>query len=148
MTNQKSGGLAGVMAGESAICTVGHEGHGLNYRGYSIYDLAEKASFEEVAYLLIYGELPTRQELDSYRMLLGSQRRLPDELKAVLEQIPANAHPMDVMRTGCSMLGTLEPEGPMNDHYQIADRLIACFGSILLYWHYFATSGRRIRNRR
>jgi 2-methylcitrate synthase len=144
MTKRKTGGLAGVMAGETAICAVGADAHDLTYRGYSIFDLAEKASFEEVAYLLIYGKLPNRDELDAYRALLKHQRALPDRLAMVLEQVPASAHPMDVLRTGCSMLGTLEPENPLNDQTQIADRLIACFGSMLLYWHHYARSGRRI----
>jgi 2-methylcitrate synthase len=132
------------MAGKTAICAVGPEGPGLTYRGYSIFDLAEKASFEEVAYLLIYGKLPNVEELYAYRALLKNQRALPDRLATVLEQIPVSAHPMDVLRTGCSMLGTLEPENPLNDQTQIAHRLIACFGSMLLYWYHYATSGQRI----
>src|SRR5207253_1274315 len=103
-------GLAGVVAGETAIATVGKEGKGLTYRGYSIHDLAEHASFEEVAYLLLYGPLPTQSELDAYRRRLQGLRGLPAALKTVLEQLPATAHPMDVMRTGCSALGCLEPE--------------------------------------
>ncbi len=137
MTTKKTGGLAGVVAGKSAICTVGVEGKGLNYRGYSIHDLAEHASFEEVAHLLIHGNLPTSTELADYKNKLRNLRQLPDELQAVLQLIPANAHPMDVMRTACSMLGTLEPERATDDQSQIADRLLACFPSILTYWYQF-----------
>src|SRR5438067_11159887 len=103
--DKKSGGLAGVVAGETAICTVGKAGMGLTYRGYSINDLAEKATFEEVAFLLIHGHLPNRTELDAYRRKLSSLRGLPAPLKTVLEQLPSQTHPMDVLRTGCSALG-------------------------------------------
>ncbi len=106
----KTGGLAGVNAGETAICTVGKEGFGLSYRGYTIEDLAAKAGFEEVAYLLLYGHLPTRSQLTEYRTLLAELRGLPDALKTALELLPADTHPMDVLRTGCSVLGCLEPE--------------------------------------
>src|SRR6266478_4477891 len=119
-TEKKTGGLAGVVAGQTAICTVGKEGMGLTYRGYSIEDLAAKATFEEVAFLLLYGHLPNRSELDDYRKKLTSLRGLPSALKTVLEQLPANAHPMDVLRTGCSALGCIEPEGPGRDQYQVA----------------------------
>ncbi len=141
---KKSGGLAGVIAGETAISTVGKEGVGLTYRGYSIEDLAEKASFEEVAYLLTRGELPPTRELESYRGRLRGLRGLPPRLKTTIEQIPAEAHAMDVLRTGCSMLGTLERESPDRDAVSIADRLIACFPSMLLYWFHFARNGARI----
>ena len=107
---KKSGGLAGVVAGETAIATVGKEGKGLNYRGYSIHDLAEQATFEEVAFLLLFGHLPVVKELDSFKARLRSKRALPDSLLKTLQSIPASAHPMDVLRTGCSMLGVLEPE--------------------------------------
>jgi len=140
----KTGGLEGVIAGNTAIATVGKEGKGLTYRGYSIYDLAEHSSFEEVAYLLIYGRLPKQDELDDYKTRLRNLRGLPAALKTVLEQIPSSAHPMDVMRTGCSMLGTLEPEGPGRTQIAVANRLIACFSSMLLYWHHFANGGGRI----
>src|SRR5882762_1099186 len=116
---KKSGGLAGVVAGETTISTVGKEGMGLTYRGYSINDLAGQGTFEEVAYLLIYGKLPNRNELDDYRKKLISLRGLPSPLKTVLEQLPANTNPMDVLRTGCSALGCLEPEGPRRDQHQI-----------------------------
>ena len=144
---KKGVALAGVAAGTTAVCTVGHSGNDLHYRGYDILDLAKNASFEEVAYLLIYGELPTLQQLQQYQQKLASLRDLPDALKRVLEQLPATAHPMDVMRTACSALGTLEPEAA--DHNiagarDLADRLIACLGSALLYWHHFSSSGRRI----
>src|SRR3989440_65161 len=124
-TDKKTGGLAGVVAGETAICTVGKEGMGLTYRGYSINDLAEKATFEEVAFLLLYGHLPNRTELEGYRKKLSSLRGLPTALKTVLEQLPGNTHPMDVLRTGCSALGCLEPEGPGRDQHAVADRLLA-----------------------
>lgn len=144
MTAAKNGGLAGVNAGTTSICTVGKGGHGLHYRGYSIDDLAEYASFEEVAHLLIHGHLPTHQELNAYKDKLQTHRVLPSELKAVLEQIPASAHPMDVLRTGCSLLGTLEPEDDFSQQVDIADRLLASFPSMLLYWYHFSQSGSRI----
>lgn len=144
MAQDKSSGLAGVIAGRTAISTVGKEGVGLTYRGYSIEDLAEGATFEEVAYLLIYGELPTQKELDRYKEKLRSLRRLPERVRAILEQIPGDAHPMDVMRTGCSALGTIEPEGEGRDQIAIADRLVACFGSVLLYWYHFRNRSERI----
>ena len=144
MAKDKTGGLAGVIAGHTSIATVGKEGKGLTYRGYSIYDLAEKASFEEVAYLLIYGRLPNQAELNEYQDQLRGLRGLPPPLKIVLEQIPRQTHPMDVLRTGCSMLGTLEPEGPGRDQIAVANRLTACFTGMLLYWHHFANSGKRI----
>ncbi|MDF1655792.1 MAG: 2-methylcitrate synthase [Coxiellaceae bacterium] len=137
MGNKKPGGLAGITAGETAIATVGKEGHGLTYRGYSINDLADHATFEEVAFLLIYGHLPTHEELDSYKDKLKSLRGLPDTIKKVLELIPADAHPMDVMRTGCSMLGVIEQENEKHDQNMIADRLIASFPSMLTYWYQF-----------
>ena len=144
MATDKTAGLEGVIAGDTAIATVGKEGKGLTYRGYSIYDLTEHATFEEVAYLLIYGRLPTQAELTNYQRMLSGIRGLPAPLKTVLEQIPANTHPMDVMRTGCSMLGTLEPEGAVRDQIAVANRLTACFSSMLLYWHHFQKSGKRI----
>ena len=127
MAQEKTGGLAGVTAGNTAIATVGKEGKGLTYRGYSIYDLAEHATFEEVAYLLIYGRLPKQSELDGYKTRLAGLRALPAQLKTVLEQIPKEAHPMDVMRTGCSLLGTVEPEDPGRNQIAIANRLTGCF---------------------
>ncbi len=144
MAQEKPGGLAGVTAGNTAIATVGKEGKGLTYRGYSIYDLAEHATFEEVAYLLIYGRLPKQSELDGYKTRLAGLRALPAQLKTVLEQIPKEAHPMDVMRTGCSLLGTVEPEDPGRNQIAIANRLTGCFSAMLLYWHHFATDGKRI----
>ncbi|GAM20031.1 hypothetical protein SAMD00019534_032060 [Acytostelium subglobosum LB1] len=139
-----SKGLAGIYVAKSAVCTVGVKGTGLNYRGYDIKELAAKSNFEEVAYLLIYGSLPTDQQLLNYNRTLASLRDIPGALKDCLERIPANAHPMDVLRTGCSILGTLEPESPTNDHYQISNRLIASFGSMLLYWHHWVCGGKRI----
>lgn len=138
-------GLAGVTAGKTAICTVGQEGVGLTYRGYAIQDLAGRAEFEEVAYLLLHGELPTRAQLDDYKQRLVARRGLPQGVKIALEELPANTHPMDVMRTGASVLGTLEQENdPANQQHEVADRLLAVFPSILLYWYHFAHSGTRI----
>jgi len=142
--NKKTGGLAGVTAGATALCTVGKEGAGLTYRGYDIYDLAENASFEEVAYLLLHGHLPNRAELEAYIAKLKTQRGLPDALKTVLEMVPAEAHPMDVLRTGVSFLGNIEPEGDFANQANVADRLLACLPSMLLYWHRFHTDGDRI----
>lgn len=140
----KSGGLAGIVVGDSAICTVG-KGLGLNYRGYAIQDLARYASFEEVAYLLIYGNLPNKNELQAYQEKLMLLRPLPEALKTVLEYIPKNAHPMDVLRTGVSMLGTLEPEISHKQQEDIADRLLASTPGMLLYWYHFQNSGKRIK---
>ncbi len=145
MTAKKTNaGLRGQTAGQTAIATVGQEGHGLAYRGYEIQQLAEHAQFEEVAYLLLYGKLPTASELKAYKVRLKNLRGLPVALKEVLERIPAGAHPMDVMRTGCSMLGTLEPETDFAQQQDIADRLLAVFPSIMCYWHRFVTDGTRI----
>lgn len=141
---KKTGGLAGIVAGDSAICLCGVEEQSLRYRGYSIEDLAANATFEEVAWLLLRGELPTRQQLNDYKAALKKLRDLPAALKSILELIPSNANMMDVMRTGCSVLGNLEPETSSTPKFAIADRLIACFGSILLYWHHFHKSGKRI----
>ncbi|MCG8435730.1 MAG: 2-methylcitrate synthase [Gammaproteobacteria bacterium] len=132
---KKSGGLAGVTAGSTAIATVGKEGAGLTYRGYDIYDLAEHATFEEVAYLLLYGKLPSKKELKAYKKRLMGMRKLPKALRDTLEKIPADTHPMDVMRTGCSLLGNLEPEGDFKNQHKAADRLLAAFPGILLYWY-------------
>lgn len=144
MASDNTAGLEGVIAGNTAIATVGKEGKGLTYRGFSIDDLAEQSTFEEVAYLLIYGVLPTQTELNNYKKTLREMRGLPTPLKRVLEQIPTDAHPMDVMRTGCSMLGTLEPEGAARDQIAVANRLTACFSSMLLYWHHFQKGAKRI----
>ncbi len=144
MATDKTAGLAGVIAGNTAIATVGKEGKGLTYRGYSIYDLADHAAFEEVAYLLIYGRLPKPSELKDYQTKLRGLRGLPAPLKIVLEQIPRQTHPMDVLRTACSMLGALEPEGPSHEQIAVANRLTGCFSAMLLYWYHFANSGKRI----
>lgn len=144
MADKKPGGLAGVVVGESAICTVGQEGAGLNYRGYGIDDLAANCQFEEVAFLLLHGHLPKQAELTEFKQRLITKRALPAALKTVLEEIPANAHPMDVLRTGCSMLGTLEEEGEANDQLAIAERLLASFPSMLAYWYQFSQNGQRI----
>lgn len=144
---KKAVALSGVAAGSTALCTVGRSGNDLNYRGYDILDIAEHAEYEEIAYLLIHGKLPNRAELSNYKAKLRQLRGLPVVVRNVLEQIPAGAHPMDVMRTGCSALGCVLPE--KEDHNMpgardIADRLIASFGSMLLYWYHYSTNGRRI----
>ena len=142
--NKKTGGLAGVTAGQTALCTVGKEGAGLTYRGYDIYDLSDNASFEEVAFLLLYGHLPNRDELDGYIAKLKTLRGLPDAVKQVLEMIPASTHPMDVLRSGVSILGNVEAEGDFSNQSQVADRLLACIPSMLLYWHRYHVDGKRI----
>jgi 2-methylcitrate synthase len=144
---KKSVALSGVVAGNTALCTVGRAGNDLHYRGYDILDFAETAEFEEVAYLLVHGKLPTPAELAGYKRKLKALRGLPANVQDILECIPANAHPMDVLRTGCSALGSVLPEP--EDHKlsiarDIADRLMASFGSMLLYWYHFSHSGRRI----
>ena len=133
MSQKKTGGLAGVIAGRTDICTVGKEGAGLTYRGYDIYDLADNACFEEVAYLLHHEHLPNAAELVAYRERLKSLRALPGVLRQALEFIPADTHPMDVLRTGCSVLGNLEPETDFSQQRDAADRLLAAFPSMLLY---------------
>jgi 2-methylcitrate synthase len=144
MSEKNTRGLAGVVAGQTAISTVGKEGVGLTYRGYSINDLAEKSTFEEVAFLLLHGRLPQRDELEAYKSRLKTLRSLPAPLKIVLEQLPAGTHPMDVMRTGCSALGCIEPESRQNNQHAVADRLLAAFPSMLLYWYQFHKTGKRI----
>uniref|UniRef100_A0A7C4LN83 Citrate synthase n=1 Tax=Schlesneria paludicola TaxID=360056 RepID=A0A7C4LN83_9PLAN len=138
-------GLAGVVAGATALSTVGQEGIGLTYRGYSIADLAEQATFEEVAHLLLHGKLPRRDQLTAFQQRLIAARELPGPLCAVLEAIPSTAHPMDVLRTGCSLLGCLEPERTFADQSTAAERLLAAFPSMLAYWHHVQTTGTRIR---
>ena len=144
---KKSVALSGVPAGNTALCTVGRTGNDLHYRGYDILDLAEKTEFEEVAYLLVHGKLPNQAELTAYKSKLRSLRGIPMDVQDILESIPASTHPMDVLRTACSALGSVLPEG--EDHKlaearDIADRLMACQGSMLLYWFHFSHSGRRI----
>jgi 2-methylcitrate synthase len=144
---KKSVALSGVPAGNTALCTVGRSGNDLHYRGYDILDLAQHCEFEEVAYLLLYGKLPDRAELTAYKHRLRRMRGLPDNVRTALEQLPKTAHPMDVLRVGVSVLATLEPETqPPSDETarHIADRLMVSFGSMLLYWHHFATAGKRI----
>lgn len=142
-TPSSPGGLRGQSAGATAICTVGKEGVGLTYRGYTIEDLAAHATYEEVAYLLQRGALPAAAELAAFQQTLMSRRALPEALKEVLERIPAGAHPMDVLRTGVSMLGVLEPESHFAQQDEIADRLLACLPGMLLYWFHFARGGGR-----
>ena len=140
-------GLRGVSAGETAIATCGKDGFGLTYRGYDIADLADHTTFEEVAHLLLYGELPTAAELRHYMQRLWRMRALPADLRNVLERLPADAHPMDVMRTGCSMLGALEPERDFSTQSNVADRLLAILPGIMLYWHHYSRTGTRIDTR-
>ncbi|MEG0054062.1 MAG: 2-methylcitrate synthase [Comamonas sp.] len=144
---KKSVALSGVTAGNTALCTVGKTGNDLHYRGYDILDIAEVCEFEEIAHLLVHGKLPTRAELKAYKARLKALRGLPASVKVALEQLPAASHPMDVMRTGVSALGCALPE--KDDHNlpgarDIADRLMASLGSMLLYWYHFSNSGRRI----
>ena len=144
---KKSVALSGIAAGNTALCTVGRSGNDLHYRGYDILDIADKCEFEEIAHLLVHGKLPTQTELNAYKNKLKALRGIPANVMDILECIPANSHPMDVLRTGCSALGSVLPEGeehklaPARD---LADRLMACFGSMLLYWYHFSHSGRRI----
>lgn len=144
---KKSVALSGVAAGNTALATVGESGDDLHYRGYDIFDLAEKAEFEEVAYLLIYGKLPTRAQLKAYKSKLQASRGLPQAVKNVLKELPASAHPMDVMRTAVSVMGSVQPE--KDDHNapgarDIADKLLASFSSALLYWYHYSHNGREI----
>ena len=144
---KKSVALSGITAGNTALCTVGRTGNDLHYRGYDILDFADEAEFEEIAHLLVHGTLPNAAELAGYKLKLKALRGLPANLKAALELVPASAHPMDVLRTGCSLLGNMVPE--KDDHNvpgakDIADRLMASFGSMLLYWYHYAFNGRRI----
>jgi 2-methylcitrate synthase len=144
---KKSVALSGVVAGNTAICTVGRTGSDLHYRGYDILDMAAHAEFEEIAHLLEHGTLPTRGELEPYHRNLRWMRCIPAPVKTALEQIPAAAHPMDVMRTGVSMLGSVLPEHEAHDvagARDIADRLMASLGSMLLYWHHYSHDGNRI----
>ena len=144
---KKSVALSGVPAGNTALCTVGRSGNDLNYRGYDILDIAETCSFEEIAHLLVHERLPNVAELAAYKTRLRALRGIPAAVRAVLEAIPAAAHPMDVMRTGVSALGCVLPEKDDHNHpgaRDIADRLMASLGSMLLYWHHFAQNGRRI----
>jgi 2-methylcitrate synthase len=144
---KKSVALSGVAAGNTALCTVGRSGNDLHYRGYDILDVAQSCEFEEIAYLLVHGKLPNRAELSGYKAKLAQLRALPATVRAVLEQLPAASHPMDVMRTGVSALGCALPE--QDDHSaagarDIADRLIASLGSMLVYWYHYSHAGRRI----
>jgi 2-methylcitrate synthase len=144
---KKSVALSGVTAGSTALCSVGKSGNDLHYRGYDILDLAAKCEFEEVAFLLIHGNLPNKSELAAYKTKLKSLRGLPNTVKKVLEALPKTAHPMDVMRTGVSALGCDAPESLVHtpeEAKEIADRLVASFGSMLLYWYHFANSGKQI----
>lgn len=144
---KKSVALSGVVAGTTALCSVGHSGNDLHYRGYDILELAEACSFEEIAHLLIHGALPTASELDAYRAKLAASRAIVPEVRSLLETLPATAHPMDVMRTAVSTLGCVRPEGSERDPAaarEIADRLVASLGSMLLSWYAFSREGRRL----
>ncbi|MEE9325873.1 MAG: 2-methylcitrate synthase [Cocleimonas sp.] len=144
---KKSVALSGTTAGNTAVCTVGNTGNDLHYRGYDIVDFAEHAEFEEIAHLIVHGSLPNQTELDFYKDRLKQLRKLPDAVKIVLEQLPKTTHPMDVMRTGCSTLGCLETEKqshPVEGTRNIIDHLMACFGSILVYWYHFSHNHKRI----
>ena len=139
-----SAGLRGQVAGETKLCTVGQSGTGLTYRGYEITDLAENAEFEEIAFLLLKGHLPNLQELNNYKSKLKKLRNLPEEVKKVLEQIPSNSHPMDVMRTGCSILGCIETEANFSQEDDKIDRMLALFPSIITYWYKFSHENKKI----
>ncbi|MDE2199831.1 MAG: 2-methylcitrate synthase [Rhodospirillales bacterium] len=144
---KKSVALSGITAGNTALCTVGRTGNDLHYRGYDILDVADACEFEEIAYLLVHGKLPNQAELDGYKLKLKSLRGLPANVKAALEWVPASAHPMDVLRTGVSVLGGVLPEKDDHNHpgaRDIADRLMASLGSMLLYWFHYSQNGRRI----
>ena len=144
---KKSVALSGMAAGNTAVCTVGRTGNDLHYRGYDILDFAEQAEFEEIAHLIVYGTLPNKAELRAYKTRLKSLRGLPQAVRQAMEALPASAHPMDVLRTGCSVLGTCLPEKeehPLAETRHILDRLMASFGSMLLYWYHFAVNGKRI----
>jgi 2-methylcitrate synthase len=144
MTTKKQGGLADVIAGQTSISTVGKAGRGLTYRGYSIDDLASHGTFEETAFLLLYGTLPNDIQLKNYKEKLTTLRQLPAGVLSILEQLPGSTHPIDVLRTGVSALAAFEPENEECDAYQIADRLIASSASMLLYWYHYHDSGKRI----
>ena len=144
---KKSVALSGVAAGSTALCTVGNTGNDLYYRGYDILEFAEKAEFEEIAYLIVYGELPNKEQLKAYKAKLRSFRDIPEGVKIALEQLPKTCHPMDVMRTGCSVLGAIMSEDeshPKEGAQAIIDKLMASFGSMLCYWYHFAYNGKRI----
>lgn len=145
---KKSVALSGTTAGNTAVCTVGRTGNDLHYRGYDILDFAEKAEFEEIAHLIIHGTLPNKKELSAYKTKLQSMRELPDAVKTTLEQIPKSTHPMDVMRTGCSILGCIEAEHqthPIEQSRDIIDHLMASFPSMLAYWYHFSHNNKRIK---
>ena len=137
-------GLRGQSAGETKICTVGAEGNSLRYRGYDVVELAEHSTFYEVAYLLLRGELPTQEQLEKFKIKIKALRTLPENLREVLERIPADAHPMDVMRTGTSMLGNLEQEGDFSNQVGVADRLLATLPAMVAYWYRYSHDGVRI----
>lgn len=144
---KKSVALSGTAAGNTALCTVGRTGNDLSYRGYDILDLATTTEFEEIAYLLVHGKLPTVAELASYKAKLKALRGIPAGVKQALEALPPSAHPMDVMRTGVSVLGCLQPEKDDHNHpgaRDIADKLMASLGSMLLYWYHYSHNGKRI----
>ena len=140
----KTSGLRGQVAGETSLSTVGKSGSGLTYRGFDVKDLAEHAEFEEVAYLLVYGKLPSKTQLEKYKELLSNLRFIPDQLKNILETLPSSSHPMDVMRTGCSALGCLETEKDFSEQDNHINRMLAVFPSIIAYWYRYSHDGVRI----
>ncbi|MDT8320229.1 MAG: 2-methylcitrate synthase [Xanthomonadales bacterium] len=144
VTKNSGDGLRGQSAGETAVCTVGAEGNSLRYRGYDVVELAEHSTFYEVAYLILKGQLPSRAELDAWKRKLHGLRALPQPLREVLERIPASAHPMDVMRTGCSFLGNVEQEGDFTRQQDVADRMLALFPAVVVYWYRYSHDGVRI----
>ncbi len=144
MTTKNSAGLAGVIAGSSAICTVGVEGKGLNYRGYNIYDLATKSSFEEVVYLLLHEELPNKKQLVSIQQNFIDGQGLPVQICNILQQLPASSHPMDILRTVASGLASIEPETHLSVTPKISIRLMSFFASSLFYWHHYHTTGKKL----
>lgn len=144
---KKSVALSGTSAGNTALCSVGKSGNDLHYRGYDILEFADKAEFEEIAHLIVHGTLPNQAELDAYKEKLRSYRDIPNGVKVALEQLPKTCHPMDVMRTGCSVLGAIDQEDeshPKDEAQAIIDRLMGSFSSILLYWYHYAYNGKRI----
>ncbi len=144
---KKSVALSGMNAGNTAICTVGKSGNDLHYRGYDILEFANIAEFEEIAYLIIHEKLPNKNELENYKLKLKNYRTLPNEIKDILEKLPKSTHPMDVLRTGCSALGCIEPENTpfsKEEAQDLVDRLMASFGSMLIYWYHYAFNNKRI----
>ncbi|MFN5273568.1 MAG: citrate/2-methylcitrate synthase, partial [Planctomycetota bacterium] len=142
VSDKSRGGLDGIIAGQTKLSTVGKSGFGLTYLGFSIEDLAEHGTFEEVAYLLLFGRLPNQKELNDFKGRLEVNREIPTELRRTLELIPSSAHPMDVLRTASSMLGTIEPEGSFDQGIRVSERLLACMPRVLTYWYRYHQDGK------